>query len=97
LRGSRCGAKEWPEKVGQHGVRNSRTRVEDIQCNFPLSQIHFAIKLYLRACRSVATCISEDVVDRSNILILTADDLVFELPVGFGERLHARLDQEMTG
>ena len=31
------------------------------------------------------------------ILILTADDLVFELPVGFSERLHARLDQEMTG
>jgi hypothetical protein len=32
-----------------------------------------------------------------NILILTADDLVFALPVGFSERLHARLEQEMTG
>jgi hypothetical protein len=32
-----------------------------------------------------------------NILILTADDLIFELPIGFSERLHARLDQEMTG
>jgi hypothetical protein len=32
-----------------------------------------------------------------NILILTADDLVFELPVGFSERLHARLDEEMAG
>jgi hypothetical protein len=32
-----------------------------------------------------------------NILILTADDLIFELPVGFSERLHWRLDQEMTG
>jgi hypothetical protein len=32
-----------------------------------------------------------------NILILTADDLIFELPVGFSERLHSRLDQEMTG
>jgi hypothetical protein len=30
-----------------------------------------------------------------NILILTADDRVFELPVGFSERLHARLDQEL--
>lgn len=30
-----------------------------------------------------------------NILILTADDRVFELPVAFSERLHARLDQEM--
>lgn len=32
-----------------------------------------------------------------NILILTADDLIFELPVGFSERLHARLRQEMIG
>ena len=30
-----------------------------------------------------------------NILILTADDRVFELPVGFSERLHARLDLEL--
>jgi len=30
-----------------------------------------------------------------NILILTADDRVFELPLGFSERLHARLDEEM--
>lgn len=30
-----------------------------------------------------------------NILILTADDRVFELPAGFSERLHARLDEEM--
>ena len=32
-----------------------------------------------------------------NILILTADDRVFELPIGFSERLHARLDREMMG
>lgn len=30
-----------------------------------------------------------------NILILTADDRVFELPVAYSERLHARLDAEM--
>lgn len=30
-----------------------------------------------------------------NILILTADDRVFELPLGMSERLHARLDAEM--
>ena len=30
------------------------------------------------------------------VLILSADDLIFELPVGFSQRLHARLDQEMT-
>jgi predicted anti-sigma-YlaC factor YlaD len=31
-----------------------------------------------------------------NIIILTADDRVFELPVGFSERLHARLNRELT-
>jgi hypothetical protein len=36
-------------------------------------------------------------IQRAISPILTADDLVFELPVGFSERLHARLDQEMTG
>jgi len=30
-----------------------------------------------------------------NILILTADDRVFELPLGYSERLHARLEEEM--
>ena len=30
-----------------------------------------------------------------NIIILTADDRVFELPVGFSERLHAGLDLEL--
>ncbi|MGA8270661.1 MAG: zf-HC2 domain-containing protein [Candidatus Sulfotelmatobacter sp.] len=30
-----------------------------------------------------------------NIIVLTADDRVFELPVGFSQRLHARLDLEL--
>ena len=30
-----------------------------------------------------------------NIIILVADDRVFELPVGFSERLHARIDLEL--
>jgi len=30
-----------------------------------------------------------------NIIILTADDRVFELPAGFCERLHARIDLEL--
>jgi len=29
-----------------------------------------------------------------NLIILTADDRVFELPVGFSERLHARINLE---
>jgi anti-sigma factor RsiW len=32
-----------------------------------------------------------------NIIILTADDRVFELPIGFSERLHARIDLELRG
>ena len=32
-----------------------------------------------------------------NILILTADERVFELPLGFSERLHASLEAEMQG
>ena len=30
-----------------------------------------------------------------NILILTADERVFELPLGFSERLHQRLEAEI--
>jgi anti-sigma factor RsiW len=32
-----------------------------------------------------------------NILILTADERVFELPLGYSERLHTRLDAEIRG
>ena len=32
-----------------------------------------------------------------NILILTADDRTFELPVGFSERLHGRLKKVIEG
>jgi hypothetical protein len=32
-----------------------------------------------------------------NILILTADDRVYELPLGFSGRLHTRLDEELSG
>ena len=31
-----------------------------------------------------------------NILILTADERTFEIPIGFSERLHARLEREIT-
>jgi hypothetical protein len=32
-----------------------------------------------------------------NIIVLAADDRVFELPLGFSERLHARLESEFSG
>ena len=31
-----------------------------------------------------------------NILVLTADDRTFELPVGYSQRLHERLEQELA-
>lgn len=31
-----------------------------------------------------------------NIMVLTGDDRVFELPLGFSERLHARLSAEIN-
>ena len=31
-----------------------------------------------------------------NVLVLTADERVFELPVGFSQRLHARLELELS-
>jgi anti-sigma factor RsiW len=30
-----------------------------------------------------------------NVIILTADDRIFELPLGFSERLHARINFEI--
>jgi len=32
-----------------------------------------------------------------NVIILTADERVFELPGGFSERLHARISLELKG
>jgi anti-sigma factor RsiW len=31
-----------------------------------------------------------------NVVVLVADERVFELPAGFSERLHARLDEELA-
>jgi anti-sigma factor RsiW len=31
-----------------------------------------------------------------NVVVLIADDRVFELPAGFADRLHARLDSELA-
>jgi len=32
-----------------------------------------------------------------NVIVLVADERVYELPAGFSERLHARLDKEFLG
>ena len=47
--------------------------------------------------RHLETCeICSAVLDSTrNIVILIADDRVFEIPAGFSERLHARIDDEI--
>jgi hypothetical protein len=50
-----------------------------------------AIQLHLEHCE-ICSAILDSV---HNILVLSADDRVFRLPVGFDQRLHARLEAEM--
>jgi anti-sigma factor RsiW len=47
--------------------------------------------------RHLETCeICSAVLDSTrNVVILMADDRVFELPAGFSQRLHARIDEEL--
>jgi len=47
--------------------------------------------------RHLETCeICSAVLDSTrNIVILTADDRVFEVPAGFSQRLHERIDREL--
>jgi len=47
--------------------------------------------------RHLETCeICSAVLDSTrNVVVLMADDRVFELPAGFSQRLHARLDREL--
>jgi anti-sigma factor RsiW len=47
--------------------------------------------------RHLETCeICSAILDSTrNILVLTADNRTFELPVGYSERLHERLKREM--
>ncbi|MGA8728711.1 MAG: zf-HC2 domain-containing protein [Terracidiphilus sp.] len=47
--------------------------------------------------RHLDTCeICSAVLDSTrNVVVLVADHRVFELPTGFSQRLHARLDEEL--
>jgi len=50
------------------------------------------IELHLEHCE-----ICSAILDSTrNILVLTADDRTFELPVGYSERLHKRLAKELA-
>jgi hypothetical protein len=50
------------------------------------------IELHLEHCE-VCSAILDSL---HNILVLTADDRVFRLPLGYGERLHARIAEELN-
>jgi predicted anti-sigma-YlaC factor YlaD len=54
-------------------------------------ELRAEIELHLEHCE-----ICSAILDSTrNILILTADNRTFELPVGFSERLHERLAKEL--
>lgn len=50
------------------------------------------IETHLANCRHCAAVLDST----RNILVLVADERTFELPVGFSERLHARLQAELS-
>jgi anti-sigma factor RsiW len=55
-------------------------------------------ELRARIDRHLETCeICSAVLDSTrNVIVLVADERVFELPVGFSERLHERLEKEIS-
>jgi anti-sigma factor RsiW len=54
-------------------------------------------ELRARIDKHLETCeICSAVLDSTrNVVVLIADDRVFELPAGFSERLHARIENEL--
>ena len=55
------------------------------------AQLRADIEKHLETCE-----ICSAVLDTTrNVVVLVADDRVFELPAGFSQRLHARLDKEL--
>ena len=51
-----------------------------------------SIEQHLAHCRHCAAVLDST----RNILILVADERTFELPVGYSDRLHTRLQREMS-
>jgi anti-sigma factor RsiW len=51
-----------------------------------------SIERHLAHCRHCAAVLDST----RNILVLVADERTFELPVGYSERLHTRLQRAMT-
>jgi anti-sigma factor RsiW len=55
------------------------------------AELRAHIDIHLETCE-----ICSAVLDSTrNVIVLVADDRVFELPAGFSERLHARIEHEL--
>jgi anti-sigma factor RsiW len=52
-----------------------------------------AVEKHLESCEVCSAILDST----RNILVLTADDRTYELPVGYSDRLHARLEAMMRG
>ena len=57
----------------------------------PLEMLE-SIENHLAHCRHCAAVLDST----RNILVLVADERTFEIPVGYSERLHARLQEELA-
>ena len=57
------------------------------------AQLREEIEKHLERCEICSAILDSN----RNILILTADDRTFEVPVGYSERLHERLEKEIAG
>ena len=49
------------------------------------------LEAHLEQCRHCTALLDST----RNVIVLVADERVFEIPVGFSERLHARLEREL--
>jgi anti-sigma factor RsiW len=56
-------------------------------------ELRDSIEQHLANCRHCAAVLDST----RNILYLVADERTFTLPIGYSERLHARLQREMNG
>jgi hypothetical protein len=55
------------------------------------AKLRAEIELHLEHCEVCSAILDST----RNILVLTADSRTFELPVGYSQRLHARLEEEI--
>jgi anti-sigma factor RsiW len=56
-------------------------------------ELRDAIEQHLAHCRHCAAVLDST----RNILVLIADERTFEIPIGYSERLHARLQEAIAG